>query len=34
VADLANLRDPDVIAAVEGWNDASDSATGAGGDLL
>jgi proteasome assembly chaperone (PAC2) family protein len=29
VADLANLRDPVVIAAFEGWNDAAEAATGA-----
>jgi len=29
VVDLANLRDPVVIAAFEGWNDAAEAATGA-----
>jgi predicted ATP-grasp superfamily ATP-dependent carboligase len=29
VADLANLRNPVVIAAFEGWNDAAEAATGA-----
>ena len=29
MVDLANLRDPVVIAAFEGWNDAAEAATGA-----